>query len=62
MIVAIDRGVRIAGAKNFQPALEHPFRIRFANFSLLRGGGFRKANFDGPQVTRFGTIKRSEFA
>jgi DNA invertase Pin-like site-specific DNA recombinase len=42
LIVAIDRGVRSAGAKNFQPALEHPFRIRFANFSLLRGGGSEK--------------------
>ena len=48
-------GVRIAGAKNFRLALEHPLRIRFANF-------FRKANFDGAQVIRCGTIKRSEFA
>jgi len=38
LIVAIDRGVRIAGAKNFRLALEHLLRIRFANFSLLRGG------------------------
>ena len=42
LIVAIDRGVRIAGAKNFWLALEHPLRIRFANFSLLRGGGSEK--------------------
>src|SRR6516225_7829400 len=42
LIVAIDRGVPIAGAKNFRPALEHPLRIRFANFSLLRGGGSEK--------------------
>ena len=32
-----------------------------ANISLRRAE-FRKANFDGAQVTRSGTIKRSEFA
>jgi len=33
-----DRGVRSPGVKIFPLALEHPLRIRFANFSLLQGG------------------------
>ena len=53
-------GVRITGAKNFRLALEHPLRIPFANFSLLRGGGSEKQIFDGAQVTRSGSGLRTE--
>jgi len=62
LIVAIDRGVRIASAKNFRPALEHPPPHTVCEFFTAAGRRFRKANFDGAQVTRSGTIKRSEFA
>src|SRR5262249_207626 len=46
----IDRGVVLPGVKAFSPTREHPFRTRFANISLRRAE-FRKANFDGAQVT-----------
>src|SRR6516225_7097022 len=54
LIVAIDRGVRIAGAKNFRPALEQPPSAYGSRIFHCCGAGVRKANFDGAQVTRSG--------
>src|SRR5262249_58493201 len=42
------------------PGASPPQRV--CEFFTAAGRGFRKANFDGAQATRSGTIKRSEFA
>jgi hypothetical protein len=63
IVSAYDRrGVVLPGVKVFPPGREHHPPHTVCEIFTAAGRGFRKANFDGAQVTRSGTIKRSEYA